>query len=196
MKAVAALIHEPGGPFSIEEVQTRDLIADEVLVRMRGVGICRTDLSAAAGHLPLRTPFVLGHEGAGIVESVGPGVTELCVGDHVVLSVDSCRTCASCRSGHPGYCELALGLNYPATPPTPTTTATLPSNSDEVALAPDPAVPNNPAPASFIPFAPTVPPEAQLLAVFAALTLLATARWAWRRAGRRSVAAVFPGGRA
>lgn len=83
----------------------------------------------------------------------------------------------------------------PATPPTPNPSAPVPQRSDEVALAPSPTVSDNPAPASFIPFEPTLPAEAQLLAVFAALTLLSTARWAWRRAGRHAVAAVFPGGR-
>ena len=108
----AAVFAEVGEEPSIEEVYPTDLESDEVLVSIAGVGICHTDLTAINGTVPLPTPFVVGHEGAGVVEAVGSGVTELGVGDHVVLTFDHCRECASCRSGHPAYCELFAALNY------------------------------------------------------------------------------------
>lgn len=110
--ATAAVLREGSPILSVEEVVLGDLIADEVLVRMAGVGVCHTDISAAEGLVPLPLPAVLGHEGAGIVEAVGPEVTTLAPGDHVVLSYDYCGECATCTTQTPAYCDLFAPLNY------------------------------------------------------------------------------------
>src|SRR4030088_3502088 len=102
--ARVALLREAGAPLGIEEVQLSAPGEGEILVRMRGVGICHTDISAAQGVIPIPLPAVLGHEGSGIVEAVGPGVDSLVVGDHVALSFDHCGECPQCSGGHPAYC--------------------------------------------------------------------------------------------
>jgi aryl-alcohol dehydrogenase len=110
--ATAAILEEVDAPLQLHEVEIDAPRENEVLVRMRGVGICHTDVSAAHGLIPLPLPAVLGHEGAGVVEAVGPGVDSLAVGDHVALSFDHCRDCPQCSGGHPAYCQLFAPLNY------------------------------------------------------------------------------------
>jgi aryl-alcohol dehydrogenase len=110
--ARAALLREVGAPLEIEDVQMSAPREGEILVRMRGVGICHTDISAAHGVIPIPLPAVLGHEGSGVVAAVGPGVTSLEVGDHVALSFDHCGQCPRCSGGHPAYCEVFAPLNY------------------------------------------------------------------------------------
>ncbi len=110
--AHAAVLREEGQPLSLEEVELAELADDEVLVRIAGVGVCHTDISAAEGVVPLPLPAVLGHEGAGVVIAVGPQVRSLDVGDHVVLSYDFCGECRNCTTKTPAYCELFAPLNY------------------------------------------------------------------------------------
>lgn len=110
--ALAAVLREHGAPFSLEEVTLGELRGDEILVNVKGVGVCHTDLAAAAGLTPNPLPAVLGHEGSGVVEAVGPDVTTLEVGDHVAISFDHCRSCAVCTDRTPAYCELFAPLNY------------------------------------------------------------------------------------
>ena len=110
--ATAAILEEVDAPLQLHQVEIDAPRENEVLVRMRGVGICHTDVSAAHGLIPLPLPAVLGHEGAGVVEAVGPGVDSLAVGDHVALSFDHCRDCPQCSGGHPAYCQLFAPLNY------------------------------------------------------------------------------------
>ena len=89
--------------------------------------MCHTDLSARDGLFPFPLPGVLGHEGAGVVEEVGDGVTDLELGDHVVMSFAFCGGCRTCRTGHPVYCESWAGLNLfggSRADGTPTCTAT------------------------------------------------------------------------
>jgi aryl-alcohol dehydrogenase len=100
----AAVLREIGGPFTIETLVLDEPRADEVIVRLTSTGICHTDVGFQNGFLPVPLPFVLGHEGAGIVERVGSGVTRVVPGDHVVLSFDTCGRCVTCRSGHSSYC--------------------------------------------------------------------------------------------
>ena len=83
-----AVFTEPGGSPTLQEVEHSALQGKEVLVRISGVGICHTDLTGLNGNVPLPTPAVLGHEGAGVVEKVGAEVTDLTPGDHVVLTFD------------------------------------------------------------------------------------------------------------
>jgi aryl-alcohol dehydrogenase len=112
VEATVALLREVDAPLVLERVQLSAPAEGEILVRMRGVGICHTDISAAHGMIPIPLPAVLGHEGAGVVEALGPGVEGFAVGDHVALSFDHCGECAQCEGGHPAYCDLFAPLNY------------------------------------------------------------------------------------
>jgi alcohol dehydrogenase len=86
--------------------------AGELLVRVEAAGVCHSDLSVVDGSRPRPTPMVLGHEAAGVVEAVGPGVRDVGVGDHVVLAfVPSCGLCAECASGRPAVCAAAAAAN-------------------------------------------------------------------------------------
>lgn len=110
--ATAAVLREIDEPLSLETVELADLVGDEILVKMSGVGVCHTDISAAHGLVPLPLPAVLGHEGSGVVEAIGPDVTTLAVGDHVAISYDHCRECDVCTGHTPAYCEMFGPLNY------------------------------------------------------------------------------------
>jgi Zn-dependent alcohol dehydrogenase len=98
----AAVMYENNKPLQIEKVTLDEPQSQEVLVKMVATGVCHTDLHFIKGEMPCPMPVVLGHEGAGIVEKVGPGVTTLQPGDHVVLMVAwSCGKCRYCVSGRP-----------------------------------------------------------------------------------------------
>ena len=112
MKTTVALVESPGQPFTLAEVDLEGPRADEVLVRIVATGVCHSDVTMS-GYLPAEMfPNVFGHEGAGVVEEVGADVSGIEVGDHVVLSLRSCRTCAQCSAGYYGYCEQGLFINY------------------------------------------------------------------------------------
>lgn len=105
----AAVLHEYDQPLRIESIELADPRPDEVIVRLAASGVCHTDLSVQRGKLPLPPPCVLGHEGAGVVEDVGSGVTHLKPGDHVVLSwVQNCGRCPYCVAGRHHLCEGAI----------------------------------------------------------------------------------------
>ena len=107
MKTRAAVIYAPGEPIRIEEVELDPPGNHEVLVRMVAAGICHSDYHIVTGDLPSYLPMALGHEGAGVVEAVGSGVTNCKPGDHVVLSwIPSCGSCRYCTSGHANLCNL------------------------------------------------------------------------------------------
>lgn len=112
MKVKAAVAEELGKPLEIRELQLGEPKANEVQVRIVATGVCHTDAVVRDGWLPTQPPIVLGHEGAGVVEAVGPGVSHLKPGDHVVLSVNSCGTCHPCLSGHPAYCLVGFVHNF------------------------------------------------------------------------------------
>ncbi|MEV6868364.1 NAD(P)-dependent alcohol dehydrogenase [Streptosporangium subroseum] len=107
----AAVVESPGAPFILQDVELDEPRRGEILVRMEAAGICHTDLTVAAGLIPFPLPGVLGHEGAGVVEEVGPDVTKVSPGDHVVLTFTSCGNCSSCRLGHPAYCTTWIPQN-------------------------------------------------------------------------------------
>ncbi|MET9955906.1 NAD(P)-dependent alcohol dehydrogenase [Streptomyces sp. NPDC006339] len=113
MRLQAAVLRSYEDPFTIEEVTLRaEPAAGEILVEIAGCGMCRTDLAVrrSAGRSPL--PVVLGHEGAGVVVGTGGGPdTAIRVGDHVVLSFDSCGHCRNCRGAAPAYCDSFASLN-------------------------------------------------------------------------------------
>ena len=111
MKTRAAVLRAADQPYTIEEIELRELRADEVLVRIVGVGMCHTDVLPRAPGFIAPPPIVVGHEGAGVVEAIGDAVTRLAVGDHVVLSFDSCGTCANCAADQPAYCDSFMARN-------------------------------------------------------------------------------------
>jgi Zn-dependent alcohol dehydrogenase len=104
----AAVFHEPGRPLAIEDVTLDAPREREVLVRVEAAGVCHTDLHYMTGDLACPTPAVPGHEGAGMVEEVGPGVTTVSPGDAVVLMWrPRCGRCRFCAEGRPALCESA-----------------------------------------------------------------------------------------
>jgi len=111
MKALAAVVREAKGDFIIEEVDVDDPHPDEVLVRIVASGICHTDIAVKNQDIAIPLPMVLGHEGSGVIEKVGSAVTHLKVGDHVVLSGDSCGHCHSCLEAKTAYCDEFIGRN-------------------------------------------------------------------------------------
>jgi len=113
MKTRAAILSEVNGPLSLEEIEVGDPKNGEVLIRMVASGVCHTDVSVMHGLLPAPMPIVLGHEGAGVVEAVGPGVTKLKKGDHVVTAaVSHCAKCRQCLSGEPFFCSTMMPLAF------------------------------------------------------------------------------------
>lgn len=111
MKATAAVLNEPNGQFSIETIDVAEPQPGEVRVAIKAVGICHTDLVIGSGALGTQFPAVLGHEGAGVVDAVGEGVTSVKPGDKVLLSFNSCGHCPRCDSHDPAYCFEFFPLN-------------------------------------------------------------------------------------
>src|SRR5688500_7196531 len=109
MQITAAVLRSTDGAYGLEQVQLADPGPGEVLVRVVGAGMCHTDVVPRS--LDFLLPIITGHEGAGVVEGVGEGVTGVTVGDHVVLSFDSCGACPSCGRGKPSYCQTFLARN-------------------------------------------------------------------------------------
>ncbi len=116
MQMQAAILTQPNMPFRIESVTLDPPQAGEVLVKIGASGVCRSDWRVAIGTAPKPMPIIAGHEGAGVVEAVGPGVTRLAVGDHVALSwAPGCGDCFYCYNDKPNLCDsyqqlLASGL--------------------------------------------------------------------------------------
>jgi S-(hydroxymethyl)glutathione dehydrogenase/alcohol dehydrogenase len=107
MDTRAAVAHAAGQPLSIETIQLEGPKSGEVLVEIKATGICHTDEFTRSGADPEGLfPSVLGHEGAGVVVDVGPDVTSLKPGDHVIpLYTPECRTCEYCLSGKTNLCQ-------------------------------------------------------------------------------------------
>ncbi|MGW8815914.1 NAD(P)-dependent alcohol dehydrogenase [Gordonia terrae] len=110
MQTSAALSLGPDGPFTVTTVDLSELRDREVLVRIEAVGICHTDLTSKA-YSAADAPALYGHEGAGVVEAVGAGVTGVAPGNKVLISYDSCGQCSRCSGGHRSYCENFGPLN-------------------------------------------------------------------------------------
>jgi S-(hydroxymethyl)glutathione dehydrogenase/alcohol dehydrogenase len=113
----ASVLREPGRPVAVEDVRLEAPRRGEVLVRVAAAGVCHSDLHLADGRLGRgRWPIVLGHEGSGVVESIGEGVTGVAPGDHVVFCfVPSCGQCGACRSGRRTLCEPAAKHSFAGT---------------------------------------------------------------------------------
>ena len=117
MEVRAAVLEEFGQPLAVQQVDLAEPKAGEALIRVEACGVCHTDLYAASGADPTGyVPCVLGHEGAGVVEKVGPGATLVAPGDHVVtLFAPECGECIHCRSPKTNRCvairaQQGLGL--------------------------------------------------------------------------------------
>jgi len=110
MKIRAAICFEPQQPLVVDEIELAGPRTGECLVRLAATGVCHTDAYTMSGRDPSGLfPCVLGHEGAGVVEEVGPGVTSLRPGDHVIpLYIPECRNCKFCLSGRTNLCGAIL----------------------------------------------------------------------------------------
>lgn len=120
MKTVAAVLrsvtekrpYTESRPLALEEVELAAPRAGELLIRVAAAGVCHSDVSVVDGSRIRPLPMALGHEAAGVVEEVGPGVRDVKPGDHVVLTfVPSCGMCAECASGRPALCAPAAVVN-------------------------------------------------------------------------------------
>ncbi len=118
MKVKAAVCYEVNQPLVVDELELdRGPKENEVLVRWEASGVCHSDLHAINGYFGFPVPFIPGHEGGGIVEEVGPGVTRVKAGDHVVsILLGSCPTCRLCISGQPTLCASERALPDANTP--------------------------------------------------------------------------------
>jgi S-(hydroxymethyl)glutathione dehydrogenase/alcohol dehydrogenase len=113
MKTKAAVAYEWNKPLVIDELQLDEPQAGEVLVQFKAAGICHSDLSVINGVVPLPPPLVAGHEGAGVVRQVGPGVSKVKPGDHIVMSWSPvCGVCYHCNKRQPYLCQLAASTNH------------------------------------------------------------------------------------
>jgi len=115
--AQAAICYGSDKPFAIEPVTLDEPRADEVLVRVVACGVCHTDMAVRDQQLPTPLPAVLGHEGAGVVEKVGIGITHVKPGDRVIMSFNSCGHCPSCDIDKPTYCYNFVPENWLGTRP-------------------------------------------------------------------------------
>jgi len=107
VKTKAAILWELNTPWSVEEIELDAPKAGEVLVKIAASGMCHSDEHVVTGDLPFAMPIIGGHEGAGVVEAVGPGVSWLAPGDHVVFGfIPSCGRCPSCSTGHSNLCDM------------------------------------------------------------------------------------------
>lgn len=131
----AAVVRQVGGPFCLEQVNISNPRDDEVLVRMKAVGICHSDVSCRDQIFPAILPQVFGHEGAGIVEQVGRDVAGLLVGDHVVLTFNSCGRCDNCCSDMPAYCDDFDQLNASGARPDGSSALSIPNDKSNEVIA-------------------------------------------------------------
>ncbi|WP_406473499.1 S-(hydroxymethyl)mycothiol dehydrogenase [Streptomyces platensis] len=112
----AVVAAKQGAPVEPQMIVVPDPGPGEVLVAVQACGVCHTDLHYREGAINDQFPFLLGHEAAGVIESVGPGVTGLAPGDYVVLAWRApCGSCRSCRRGRPWYCFDSRNATQPMT---------------------------------------------------------------------------------
>lgn len=109
----AAVFYEVDQPLVVETIDLEGPKQGEVRVKLAASGVCHSDYSVLHGVIPWPAPCVLGHEGAGIVEEVGPGVTSVKVGDHCILAtLANCGRCAACATGRAIFCPTRGGQSY------------------------------------------------------------------------------------
>ena len=122
MLAPAAVLYESKTPLRIEDVEVLPPQRGEVTVRMKAAGVCHSDLHVMKGDLTMPTPIILGHEGSGIIEAVGEGVTTVQVGDPVILMWRGpCGRCEYCSSGRPALCDMGTAMRFTGLMPDGTT---------------------------------------------------------------------------
>jgi S-(hydroxymethyl)glutathione dehydrogenase/alcohol dehydrogenase len=110
----ARVLERPGAPLADAELDFPEPVRDQVRVRLLASGVCHSDLHAANGDWTVPLPLVLGHEGAGVVEAVGPQVRDVRPGDRVVLSwYAPCRRCGQCAAGRAWLCTETRALEHP-----------------------------------------------------------------------------------
>jgi NDMA-dependent alcohol dehydrogenase len=113
VESEAAILWEPGGEWVVEPIELDPPKDGEVLVRLDASGMCHSDEHLVTGDFPAPVPVIGGHEGAGVIEAVGPGVTSLQVGDHVVFGfIPACGQCPSCATGHSNVCDTGAILMF------------------------------------------------------------------------------------
>lgn len=122
MDVTAAVANKPNEEFQLEKLTLDEPRDNEILVKIRGVGICHTDLAARDGAIPIELPSVFGHEGSGYVERIGSAVRKVQPGDRVVLTFNSCGECPNCAKSIPAYCHQFAPLNYGGSRPDGTST--------------------------------------------------------------------------
>ena len=111
MQTKAAILWEVNQPWSVEDIELDGPGPGEVQVKLAASGMCHSDEHLVTGDLPFDLPIIGGHEGAGLVEAVGEGVSWLAPGDHVVFGfIPSCGRCPSCSTGHQNLCDLGALL--------------------------------------------------------------------------------------
>lgn len=110
----ALVVSKPGAPFTYQRVELNDALRpDEVAVRIKATGVCHTDLNfSKEKSMPDLFPVVLGHEGAGIVERIGPSVTKVSPGDHVIVCYSCCGECKYCLRKQSSYCDVWFQYNF------------------------------------------------------------------------------------
>ena len=113
MRIDAAILWEQGQPLSVEPAELDGPGPGEVLIEIKAAGVCHSDLHPARGDWPMKTPVVLGHEGAGVVREIGASVATVAPGDPVVLCwAPACGVCPPCRDGHPVLCDRVEKVTY------------------------------------------------------------------------------------
>lgn len=112
MQVQAAVLHAPQSPLALETLTLEAPRDDEIRVRLVATGVCHTDIAMLNRPFPVPQPIVLGHEGAGIVESVGRAVRKVKPGDRVVMSYNFCGQCPSCQDHATSYCHDFAGTNF------------------------------------------------------------------------------------
>jgi alcohol dehydrogenase (nicotinoprotein) len=111
VKSRAAVLTGVNQPWEIMEVDVREPKQNEVLIRYEAAGLCHSDMHLMTGDLPVEMPYIGGHEGAGVIEKIGPGVSRVKEGDHVVCAfIPSCGHCRWCASGQQSICDLGATI--------------------------------------------------------------------------------------
>jgi alcohol dehydrogenase (nicotinoprotein) len=111
MKTKAAVLTEVQKPWEVMEVDVRDPKEGEVLIRYVAAGLCHSDMHLMTGDLPVPLPYIGGHEGAGVIEAVGPGISRVANGDHVVCAfIPSCGHCRWCSTGRQSLCDMGATI--------------------------------------------------------------------------------------